>query len=70
MDKKHGINISIRDRIFLMWQASMALVQAYEMYVDETDDKEIVGLFADFAEEEGTHASKLLEILRRYEEAR
>ena len=68
MDKKHGINISIRDRVFLMWQASMALVQSYEMYVDETDDKEIIGLFANFAEEEGVHASKLLEILRKIED--
>ena len=70
MDKKHGINISIRDRVFLMWQASMALVQAYEMYVDETDDKEIVGMFADFAVEEGVHASKLLDILHKYEDTK
>ena len=68
MDKKHGINIAIRDRVFLMWQASMALVRAYEMYVDETDDKEIVGLFSAFAEEEGIHASKLLEVLKKMED--
>ena len=63
MEKKHGFNISIRDRAYYMWEESMRMVQNYQAYADETDDEHIKYIFARFAEEIGKHASELHQIL-------
>ena len=63
MDNKHGFNISIRDRVYLMWEESMRMVQNYQAYSAETDDEYIKSVFERFAETEGKHASELHQIL-------
>jgi hypothetical protein len=47
----------------------MELVRDFESYSRETrDDEEAAKAFADYAEEEGLHASRFREILEGYEE--
>ena len=69
MGDMHGIEITTRDRVLRGWENSTELVREYENYYNIIeDDKEVANLFAEFAETEAKHASKLLEILRKYEE--
>lgn len=68
MDSKNGIKITTRDRLLRAWENSIELVKDFEMYSDEIkDDENAAELFARFAEDEGLHASKLLEALHKYE---
>ncbi|MDQ5983930.1 MAG: hypothetical protein RUMPE_00959 [Eubacteriales bacterium SKADARSKE-1] len=63
------IKITTRDKLLRAWQASMELVRDFETYSKEIeDDKKVAELFAEYAEDEGLHASKLREILREYGE--
>lgn len=67
MDDKHGFIITERDRMLLMWQASMYLVRCYEAYAGETKDKKMKMIFEEFAQDEGEHASCLHEMLLKIE---
>ncbi|MPM85657.1 hypothetical protein SDC9_132738 [bioreactor metagenome] len=68
MDMKHGISITTRDRLLRAFEDSMELVRDYQCYSSEIeDDKRVFDVFKEFAEDEGTHASKLLEILKEYD---
>lgn len=68
MNRKHQVNITARDRVFQAWEASMELVRNYEAYAGEIQDSRVSEMFREFAEDEGVHASKLLEALHAYEE--
>ena len=69
MDNKNGFTITNRDHVLRAWQNSTELVRDYQAYAQETahDDKALSHLFAQFAEEEAVHATKLLTLLRGYE---
>lgn len=70
MDLKNGFVITNRDRVLRAWQNSTELVRDYQGYAQEIgkENKELTKLFAEYAEEEAIHASKLLEILHKFEE--
>ncbi|MPM76881.1 hypothetical protein SDC9_123880 [bioreactor metagenome] len=64
MDNNHQIIITKRDRLLRAWENSMELVRDFQNYAQETqDDNNISKVFADYAKEEGTHASKFRELL-------
>jgi rubrerythrin len=44
----------------------MEMVRDYEMYSKRIEDEEVKGVFKQFAEDEGKHASKLRELVREY----
>ncbi|HWQ51197.1 MAG TPA: hypothetical protein VN369_05265 [Terriglobales bacterium] len=68
MDSKHGIHMTTRDRVLLAWEDSMELVRDFQSYANEIeDDKKVYEVFKEFAEDEGLHASKLLELLKEYD---
>lgn len=65
MSEKSFPEITSRDRLLRAWQNSTELVRDYETYAHEMkNDRENAELFAEFAEDEAIHASKLLELLR------
>lgn len=69
MNDKHGIKIITRDRLLRAWENSMELVRDFESYSKEIeDDEKVAKIFAEYAEDEGIHASKFLEILHEYGE--
>ena len=68
MDYKHGIKITSRDMIFKAWKDSMALVDQFRENAKEIDNESLVSLFEQFAEDEGVHASRFLELLHKYEQ--
>lgn len=69
MNDKHGIKITTRDRLLRAWENSTELVRDFECYSQEIkDDEKVAKIFAEYAEDEGIHASKFLEILNDYEE--
>ncbi|MBP3359417.1 MAG: rubrerythrin [Clostridia bacterium] len=68
MDSKNGIKITTRDRLLRAWENSIELVKDFEMYSEEIkEDEKAAKLFAELAEAEGLHASKLLELLHKYD---
>lgn len=68
MDQNHNIKITPRDRLLRAWQNSTELVRDFETASKEIeDDDRTASLFAEFAEDEALHASKLLELLRKYD---
>ena len=69
MDNKNGFTINKRDRVLRAWENSTELVRDYQSYANqmENEDKSAAKLFAEFAEDEALHASKLLKILQGYE---
>ena len=67
MEQKHRIRITPRDRVFQAWEDSMELVRNYESYAKEIREEPVSGMFRQFAEDEGQHASRLLETLHQYE---
>lgn len=67
-DKKHGIDITARDRLLLAWQSSMELVRNFNAFADQEDGTPLKKLFAEYAEDEGIHASKFRELLLAYDE--
>lgn len=69
MDNKNGFLITNRDHVLRAWQNSTELVSDYQGYAHEigSDDENLSNLFAEYAEDEALHASKLLDILQSYE---
>ncbi|MDO5561021.1 MAG: rubrerythrin [Oscillospiraceae bacterium] len=63
MSEKKELVITTRDRVLRAWQNSTELVRDFEVYSKEIDEKEIARMFDKFAEDEGHHAAKLLELL-------
>jgi hypothetical protein len=65
---KHKITITARERLFLAWQATIAMIRLLEaMAHEEGDESEAGRLFAAAAEEECRHAADLLDLLESYE---
>ncbi|MBQ6830161.1 MAG: rubrerythrin [Clostridia bacterium] len=70
MNHKHNLRIMPRDRLMHAWETSMGLVRDFERYQQEiAEDKEAAALFAKMAEDECVHASDLLALLQKREEA-
>ena len=68
MVNKNGFIVTNRDRVLRAWQNSTELVRDFQAYANEIyDDKQLSQLFAEYAEDNAYHASKLLEILQGYE---
>ncbi len=68
MDDKNGFTITNRDRVLRAWINSTELVRDYQAYSHQIeDDKELSGIFAEYAEDEAHHAANLLKILQGYE---
>lgn len=69
MDSKNGFLIDDRDRVLRAWQNSTELVRDYQDYANEMkkSNRELSALFAEYAEDEAIHASKLLELLQSFE---
>lgn len=58
------IQITTRDRLLRAWENSMELVRDFETYSKEIkDDKKVATIFAEFAKDEGLHATKFRELL-------
>ena len=68
MEQKSGITITVRDRLLRAWEDAMALVNAFELWSSEIEDEEVAAVFAEYAEDEGLHAARLLEMLKEREE--
>lgn len=68
MEQKSGITITVRDRLLRAWEDAMAQVKAFELWSSEIEDEEVVAVFAEYAEDEGLHAARLLEMLKEREE--
>ena len=68
MEQKSGITITVRDRLLRAWEDAMAQVKAFELWSSEIEDEEVAAVFADYAEDEGLHAARLLEMLKEREE--
>ena len=66
MEQKSGITITVRDRLLRAWEDAMAQVKAFELWSSEVDD-EVAAVFAEYAEDEGLHAARLLELLQERE---
>ena len=67
-DNKHGFPITARDRLMLAWQSSLALVRDFGAFSDQEEGTPLQKLYAEFAEEEGIHASKLRECLLAHDQ--
>ncbi|MDO4568542.1 MAG: rubrerythrin [Clostridia bacterium] len=68
MHGQHGIRIETRDRLLRAWENSMELVRDFESYSHEiADDAEAAAMFAQFAIDEGLHASMLRDRLHAYQ---
>ena len=68
MEQKSGITITVRDRLLRAWEDAMAQVKAFELWSSEIEDEEGAAVFAEYAEDEGLHAARLLEMLKEREE--
>ena len=68
MEPKSGITITVRDRLLRAWEDAMAQVKAFELWSSEIEDEEVAAVFAEYAEDEGLHAARLLEMLKEREE--
>ena len=64
MEQKSGITITVRDRLLRAWEDAMAQVKAFELWSSEIEDEEVAAVFAEYAEDEGLHAARLLEMLK------
>lgn len=62
------IEITTYDRLLRAWENSMELVRFYEMHSKRIDEneQEVIGVFKEFAEDEGLHASRLRDIIQSY----
>lgn len=71
MHNEHNqeIKITTRDRLMRAWENSMELTRDFEVYSKEINDRAIQKMFADFAVEEGLHASKLRDTLMNHHSA-
>ena len=68
MEQKSGITITVRDRLLRAWEDAMAQVKAFELWSSEIEDEEVAAVFAEYAEDEGLNAARLLEMLKEREE--
>ena len=68
MEQKSGITITLRERLLRAWEDAMAQVKAFELWSSEIEDEEVAAVFAEYAEDEGLHAARLLEMLKEREE--
>ena len=68
MEQKSGITITVRDRLLRAWEDAMAQAKAFELWSSEIEDEEVAAVFAEYAEDEGLHAARLLEMLKEREE--
>ena len=68
MEQKSGITITVRDRLLRAWEDAMAQVKAFELWSSEIEDEEVAAVFAEYAEDEGLHAARLLEMLKERDE--
>ena len=64
---KHNITITTRDRLMCAWRDSMELTRNFEIFSKESNDERVSAMFADFAEDEGLHSAKLLNLLEEYD---
>ena len=64
-DNRHGLPITERDRLMGLWQNSMDLVREFQACAKEADDPEMAEMFAEYAEDEGIHASWLREQIKK-----
>ncbi|NCA93271.1 rubrerythrin [bacterium] len=68
MEERNGLTITTRDRVLRAWQNTTELVRDFETYSQEIDNnREVASLFAQYAEDEGHHAAKLLNVLREFD---
>ena len=67
-DHKHGITITARDRLMAAWHSSMELVRDFEAFSQQEHGTPLEKLYAEYAEEEGIHASRFHELLMKLEQ--
>ncbi|MDP4183154.1 MAG: ferritin family protein [Bacillota bacterium] len=60
------VELTTYDRLIRAWENSKELVRDYEMYSKRIEEKNIKDVFKQFAEDEGTHATKLREMILKY----
>jgi len=65
---ENEVKITTHDRLLRSWENSMELVRDYEMYSKRIEEEDVKQIFKRFAEDEGMHATKLREILLRYQQ--
>ena len=69
MQQEEQINMTARDRLMKSWHNSMELVRDYQTYAEEIrEDRQLVQVFRDFADDEALHAAKFRELLHQYTE--
>ena len=67
--EKHPITVTARERLYLAWQASVAMIRLLEaMAHEEGVGSEAGRCFAAAAVEECRHAADFLDLLRKYGE--
>jgi Rubrerythrin. len=64
---ENEVKITTYDRLLRSWENSMELVRDYEMYSKRIEEDDVRDVFKKFAEDEGMHATRLREILLRYQ---
>ena len=68
MGNQNEIVITTRDKLLRGWENSKELVRDFQSYAKEIrDDPRVAELFADFAEDEAMHATRLRELLHEYQ---
>ena len=60
------VEFTTYDRLLRAWENSMEMVRDFEMYSKRIDEDNVKQVFKRFAEDEGTHATKLRELLIDY----
>jgi rubrerythrin len=63
---RNEVEITTYDRLLRAWENSMEMVRDFEMYSKRIEEEKIKGVFKQFAEDEGMHATKLRELLLDY----
>jgi len=66
----NDINITAYDRLLRAWENSMEMIRDFESHSKQVEDEEVKKLFKEFAEDEGMHASKLRELILKYQSER
>ena len=67
--QKHPTTVTARERLYLAWQASVAMIRLLEAMAHEEGVGSRAGRsFASAAEEECRHAADFLDLLKKYEE--
>lgn len=67
-EEHNEIEYTTYDRLLRAWENSMEMVRDFEMYSKRIDDNEedVKQVFKQFAEDEGMHATKLRELLKKH----